>query len=66
MKDKIQRKGQKSSKSTAATLKESSIQEIEIVDGRGIFNEDEDDLKHDMIDTSKAKSMVTALKYLKR
>ena len=42
------------------------MHEIELIDGMGIFNEDEEDLKHEMIDTAKAKQMVTALKYVKQ
>ena len=41
------------------------VKEIELVAGGGIFNDNDADLKHDMIDTSKAKKMVTALNYVK-
>ena len=39
--------------------------EVELVDGSGIFHDDEEDLKHEMIDTSKAKQIVRALKFVK-
>ena len=41
------------------------VKEIELVASGGIFNDNDADLKHDMIDTSKAKKMVTALNYVK-
>lgn len=41
------------------------VKEIELVAGSCIFNKNDDDLKHDMIDTTKAKGIVTALKYVK-
>jgi len=51
---------------TAPSMKERRLQEVEIIDGTGIFHDDEDDLKHEMIDTAKAKQIVTALKFVKR
>lgn len=51
---------------TTKSMKEKQLQEIELVAGMGIFHDDEDDLKHEMIDTAKAKQIVTALKYVKK
>lgn len=45
---------------------EFALQEVEMIKGTGILNASEEDLKHDMIDTSKAKSIVTALKFVKQ
>ena len=51
---------------TTKSMKEKKLQEIELVAGMGIFHDDDDDLKHEMIDTAKAKQIVTALKYVKK
>ena len=40
---------------TAKSMRDGKLQEIELIDGMGIFHDDEEDLKHEMIDTAKAK-----------
>ena len=42
------------------------MQEIEIVDGQGIFNAKDEDLKYDMIDVTRANNIVNALDYVKK
>ena len=42
------------------------LQEVEIVNGDGIFHDHDDGLRHEMIDASKAKRIVSALTYLKK
>ena len=56
---------EKSDKKSARGNQKVKVKEIELVAGGGIFNDNDADLKHDMIDTSKAKKMVTALNYVK-
>lgn len=41
------------------------MQDIELVDGKGIFHNDDMCLKHELIDIDKATQMVTALRHLK-
>ena len=48
------------------TGKKIKVKEVELVSGSGIFNENDAALRYDMIDTKKAKSIVTALKYVKQ
>ena len=42
------------------------MQEVELVEAPNIFHEEDDGLKHEMIDVSKAKTIVSALKNLKK
>ncbi len=44
---------------------QASLQEVELVEGTGIFHVQDSDLKHELIDADKASKMVDALKHLK-